>query len=368
MGLCFFTAAATFAFSATPAHAAPTSYYSYNDTILVVNDASATSTTIANYFITEFTNDIRIPVQNFLISHGLASTTNYIITTKGVPLTFNMTVCGGPTMSLDQGLALILGKYSNDIGTAGVISNNYCNPTLYNPYFYNSYANQGPFSSTKYGFYLVTRLTGYTIPDVEHMIDHSGNATTTTQGTFVLDSNPTKTGAYAYINNSIINAAAPLQAAGFNVNLDQTTTYLTYQKNVLGYYSWGSNDDYATTTNSIPHNTYVNGAIGDTAVSSSGRTFTWPPIYGQSLIADWLANGISGMAGYVSEPLTSGLSLPSILFPKYASGYTMADSFGMADNYIGWKQVVVGDPKMAIVKHLDSSLTLATPLTNSIAS
>ncbi|HQU07636.1 MAG TPA: TIGR03790 family protein, partial [Candidatus Paceibacterota bacterium] len=313
MGLCFFTAAATFAFSATPAHAAPTSYYSYNDTILVVNDASATSTTIANYFmqarglasttwatthvvhvtastaqntsITEFTNDIRIPVQNFLISHGLASTTNYIITTKGVPLTFNMTVCGGPTMSLDQGLALILGKYSNDIGTAGVISNNYCNPTLYNPYFYNSYANQGPFSSTKYGFYLVTRLTGYTIPDVEHMIDHSGNATTTTQGTFVLDSNPTKTGAYAYINNSIINAAAPLQAAGFNVNLDQTTTYLTYQKNVLGYYSWGSNDDYATTTNSIPHNTYVNGAIGDTAVSSSGRTFTWPPIYGQSLIA-----------------------------------------------------------------------------------
>ncbi|HQU08314.1 MAG TPA: TIGR03790 family protein, partial [Candidatus Paceibacterota bacterium] len=361
----------------TPAHAAPTSYYSYNDTILVVNDASATSTTIANYFmqarglasttwatthvvhlsststptaegvsLATFNTAIRTPVQNFLISHHLASTTNYIITTKGVPLTIGIA-------SVDQELGLILGKYAYDIGSGYEASNPYFN-------------QQGPFSSTKYGFYIVTRLTGYTIPQVEALINRSGNATTTNSGQFIFDTDPgygytcAQNCSYYYYNLDMEAGATSTLAKGYPTTIDYTNTYLTYQHNVLGYVSWGSNDSHAATTltgwtdakylaaatttfsiglhvqatttstsgyvaalntpaggtdfsvnkstggtivagpqtvasstwwqvayvtGAIPHNTYVNGAIGATAVSTSGRTFTWPPIYGQSLIA-----------------------------------------------------------------------------------
>ncbi len=374
-----------FLFSVPHAHA--DSYYNYNDTILVVNDASATSTTIANYFIaarsfpashvvhintpavetistTTFKTDIQTPVENFLTTNNLASSTNYIITTKGVPLDItipNVIPSGGP--SVDQALSLILGKYSSDISF---------NPSfvaLNNPYYNQS----GSFSSVTYGFYIVTRLTGYTIADVESMIDRSAISTTTTQGTFVLDTAPGKgysppsaNNGYNFVNGEMVSASSTLDAMGFNVKLDLTNTYLTYQDNVLGYYSWGSNDGNATTTNSIPYNTWINGSIGDTAVSTSGRTFNLPATYGQSLIADWLAEGMTGGAGYTSEPYTNGLSNPATLFPRYASGYNLADSFGMAFPEWNWKEVIVGDPKMVIVKHLPFDIT--APADNAIAS
>ncbi len=447
-----FTIATAFSLAPATVHAAPTSYYTYNDTVLVVNDASATSTTIANYFmqargltstwatthvvhlsastptaesisLSDFTTYIRNPIQNFLIANHIASSTNYIITTKGVPLKI------GGTASVDQEISLILGKYSSLIGN-GTGGNN--------PYD----GENEPFSSTKFGFYLVTRLTGYTIPQVEALINRSDNATTTNAGQIVLDTQPAKAGtAYDTYNVFMENAAPPLIAKGYTVNLDKTITYLTYQKNVLGYYSWGSNDGHSTTTlsgwteaqylfstatttlsvglsvqatttpghgiyprntpngsvifgleignkgtiiagpqtaggntwwqvayvtGSIPHNTYVNGAIGDTAVSSSGRSFTYPPVYGQSLVADLIKDGISGVAGYTSEPYLSAVSRPDILFDRYTSGYNLADSFFMAFHDMNWKQVVVGDPKMVIVKHLP--FYLSTPVENDITS
>ncbi len=380
-----------FFFAAPQAHAA-SSYYNYDDTILVVNDASATSTTIANYFIaarsfpsshvvhintpavedistTTFTTDIRTPVENFLTSNNLASSTNYIITTKGVPLNISGGICndfipvGCP--SVDQALSLILGKYSSKIA----FTNSTYSFALNSPYYNQS----STFSSATYGFYIVTRLTGYTIADVESMIDHSAIATTTDQGTFVLDTAPGKgysppsvNNGYNFVNGEMVSASSTLDSMGFNVKLDLTNTYLTYQNNVLGYYSWGSNDGNATTTHSIPYNTWVNGSIGDTAVSTSGRTFNLPATYGQSLIADWLAEGMTGGAGYASEPYTSGLSNPAILFPRYADGYNLADSFGMAFSEWNWKEVIVGDPKMVIVKHLPFDIT--APANNAISS
>ncbi len=373
-----------FYFSNIANAASITNYYKYNDTVLVVNDASATSTTIANYFMQarglasttwettnvvhlststptneyisrqNFTTYLRNPIQNFLISHNIASTTNYIITTKGVPLT----VTGSYHASVDQELELILGKYANYMGNSLYLVNPYLNA-------------KGKFSSIKYGFYIVTRLTAYTIPQVEHLIDHSDNATTTNSGQFVLDTVPGKgygTGGYSIINTSMVNATTSLLAKGYSVNLDMTNAYLTYQKNVLGYYSWGSNDGHATTTHSIPHNTYVNGSIGETAVSSSARTFTYPAVYGQSLIADWIANGIDGMSGYVSEPYTIALERADILFDRYTSGYTLADSFAMASPKLNWKQVIVGDPKTTIVKTIPLAFDINTPTNNSIES
>lgn len=89
-------------------------YFDYSDVLVVINDNSATSTTIGNYYVTsrgiastsvihintvtteavsrtEFTNNIRTPIENFITSRGITTSTNYIVTTKGVPLRLNDT-------------------------------------------------------------------------------------------------------------------------------------------------------------------------------------------------------------------------------------------------------------------------------------
>jgi uncharacterized protein (TIGR03790 family) len=85
-------------------------YNDYSDTLLVVNDNSTTSVAIGAYFKaarnlsdsqivhintvttedvsrTEYNNNIRDAIRSFMTAHNIASTTNYIILTKGVPIT-----------------------------------------------------------------------------------------------------------------------------------------------------------------------------------------------------------------------------------------------------------------------------------------
>ena len=96
-----------------------------------------------------------------------------------------------------------------------------------------------------------------------------------------------------------------------------------------------------------PHMDWVNGSIADTAVSTGGRSFNWGTAYGQSLIADLLEDGVSGVKGYVYEPYLTAVGLPSPYLPTYASGYNLAESHAAANRLSGWMGVVVGDPKMA---------------------
>lgn len=343
--LCFFT---------TPVRAG---YYDYSDVLLIVNDNSAISVQIGDYFKqqrnipdinvvhlhtvategvsrTEFTNNIRTPIENHLISNNLKDSINYIVTTKGVPLTVSDTA-----EAVNQELMLILGPYASSIGTGGSYA-----------YSYSPYSGKDEkFSHAKFGIYLTTRLDGYSWDDIKALIDRSNISVTADNGTFILDVDPGRDGGVYQEYNDYMRQAAPLlRAKGYNVVLDETTTFLTNQQNVLGYFSWGSNDGHDT-NNAIPGNTYVNGAIGDTLVSTSARSFNYPPSYGQSLIADLIHEGISGVSGYVSEPYTTAIAMPQILFVRYTSGYNLADSFGMATRLFQWKQVLIGDPKTVIV-------------------
>ena len=67
-----------------------------------------------------------------------------------------------------------------------------------------------------------------------------------------------------------------------------------------------------------PHMEWVNGSIADTAVSTGGRSFEWGTSYGQSLVADLLEDGVSGVKGYVYEPYLTAVGLPSTFLPTYA--------------------------------------------------
>ena len=96
-----------------------------------------------------------------------------------------------------------------------------------------------------------------------------------------------------------------------------------------------------------PHMSWVNGSIAETAVSTGGRSFTLGTTYGQSLVADLLEDGVSGVKGYVYEPYLTAVGQPSVLFSMYAQGYNFAEANAAANTYTSWMGVVVGDPKMA---------------------
>lgn len=324
------------------------SYYNYNDVILVINNNSQISKDVGYYFktqrnindsniiyintidgedinLSDFNNYIRFPIERFLISNNLTNSTNYIVTTKGIPLKI-----ADLQRSVDSELTLILGPYNNSIGV---------NTKIVNPY----YAKNETFSRDKFGIYLVTRLTGYNYTSVKNLIDRASN--TTNNGIFVFDIAP-KGGGYQIFNDEMIIAAKILEEKGCNVILDNTTKFLTDQHNVLGYVSWGSNDPEST-DHAKPHNTWVPGAIAETAVSSSGRTFD-NPSYGQSLIADLIEEGVTGAKGYVYEPYLGAMAQPDILFPRYVEGYNLAESYYMASLFVGWTDLIVGDPKTVL--------------------
>ncbi|MEK6934221.1 MAG: right-handed parallel beta-helix repeat-containing protein [Nanoarchaeota archaeon] len=110
-----------------------------------------------------------------------------------------------------------------------------------------------------------------------------------------------------------------------------------------------------------PTFSWKNGAIGTTAVSTSARSFSNTTSYGQSLIADLIYNGISGVEGFVYEPGLGAVANTAILFDRYTKGYNLGDSFYMASDNRNWMDVVVGDPKTVIVWGKNLSGIISAP-------
>ncbi|HVT13882.1 MAG TPA: TIGR03790 family protein [Fimbriimonadaceae bacterium] len=207
-----------------------------------------------------------------------------------------------------------------------------------NPYF----GAAEPFSSKKFGFHLVTRLDGYTVSDCKALVDHSLEAKPE-KGPFLLDeADNRKSGNYLPIQKGLERAAKVLTTKGFEVDFDQTKEFVAPAEPVAGYASWGSNDA-AYDLETYRKIRFKPGALCETFVSTSGRTFR-PTRGGQSLIADLIADGVTGVKGYVSEPYTFALAKPDLLFDRYTGGLNLAESFYAASQFLKWKDVVIGDP------------------------
>jgi uncharacterized protein (TIGR03790 family) len=336
----------------------------YNDVLVVINSNSSLSESIGTYFASsrniptanlarinvstdeeidsvEFAS-LRSQVENYITSHGLSNQINYIVTTKGVPLKVNRGntfSTNSPSSSVESDLSLILGSYSSNIGGNGIV---------YSPYYYQT----GHFSRATYGIYLVTRLDGYSLDEIKGLIDRGGpnRPFSLPSSKVILDEDPDWNGSLPGLNSSMASAQTILVGRGINTLLDQTTTYVTDQSNVLGYASWGSNDHYADqyTEYAKPHNTWVSGALAETYVSTDGRTFTSPATYGQSLVADLVEEGITGVKGYVYEPYSFAMATVSVLFDRYTNGYNLAESYYSASRSLSWMDVVIGDPKTTV--------------------
>ncbi len=270
----------------------------------------------------EYQTAIKKPIQRFLQERHLSRQINYIVLTKGVPLIVHQG--SRDTWSVDSLLTVMDIK-----GITGKQDN---------PYF----GADRPFSHQRYSIYLVTRLDGYTLDDVKALIQHAVEPHAES-GLFVLDVDPGRNwGGYKDINDEMIAAAHHLKLMGLPVLLDKTSHFLGGIKNIIGYYSWGSND-YHFSEKAYLSLRFLPGAIAETAVSTSARTFQ-KTSGGQSLIADLIHEGVTGVKGYVSEPYVDALCHADLLFDRYAEGYNLAESFYIASPYLHWKDVVIGDP------------------------
>ena len=177
-----------------------------------------------------YESQIERPIGDCLKKAGLVDKVLYIVTTMGVPLKVD-----GPgarqlseRASVDSELTLLYAKlkgarYSR---TGGVP----------NPFFMQ---RDAPFRHSAFPIYLVTRLAAYDLADVKAMIDRSLQARN--RGKFVIDLQSEKNDPG---NNWLRTAAMLLPAA--RVVLDETTRPLYDQTDVIGYASWGSNDDHRT--------------------------------------------------------------------------------------------------------------------------
>ena len=315
---------------------------------------------------TAFQEAIEKPLRAYLAARP---TIDFIVTTKGIPIRITDAPglgMGGKQPSLDSFIAAL--GYDKtprairvDLNDSGFTGKAYLNR------FWNS---REPFSHAKFGGYLVTRLDAYTVDEAKALTTYSLLAERMPPtGPILLDTCPafgygdpaaqpvsaiTQTGdaataaqsinelAYKEYNADMVSAAQKLQAMGLPVVLDKTDTFVGGKGDLMGYCSWGSNDAHFD-AKAYSLLRLAPGGLCETAVSTSGRTFL-PTTGGQSLIADLIQGRATGAKGYCDEPLLQAIASPTILFDRYTNGWTLAESYYAASRFVGWEDIVIGDP------------------------
>ena len=243
------------------------------------NTSTPTAETInRNQFNTYFADPFRA-----MLSEYNGTDINYLVTTKGIPLRING---GNNKASFDQEIALIGGTYDSDIDQ-------------------NWWANHGygplagkqmeEFTRDDYGFFLVTRLTGYTVDTALGLIEKANNSYGS-RGLHVLDlaTNRNNSG-YKFWNDDLYVANSTLNGTmNLPVMFDEETAFVTNVSNVIGYASWGSNDG------NWNQNFMPNGGIdtADSAYSSGARYWnvTGPSVSNGDSFS-WIRQGAKKQGG-----------------------------------------------------------------------
>jgi uncharacterized protein (TIGR03790 family) len=348
----------------------------YSDVLIVTNTNSQDSIDISNAFIlsrnitrqvnisvstsesvsfTTFNTSIRQPIETYLNANGITNV-NYIVLTKGIPIRYNSdTNCR--VGSVDSTLTIILSSYSNNI-CAG--TSTFSGRTL-NPGF----NNLTKINKTYTDIYMVSRLDGYTKVDAINLFNRSENNTfNATNGRYLYDAQPSKTGGYATWNTRIGTAHTYLnQTILVPGEFNNATTFIGNRSNISSYYSWGSNDGSGSSNSSTWNLSFNYGSYGDTAVSTSARSFLNTTTYGQSLIADLVRFNITVVKGYTNEPYLSAISYPEIVSNRIYNNFSLIESMYMGSKYINWMDIYIGDPKIINIDVRSNTIT-TSPDTN----
>lgn len=328
---------------------------------------SATNARNETITLAAYTQLIESPVRAYLAAHP---NIDFIVLTKGIPIRITGAALGSCDEQSHEPVS-IRGHPSVDSSLAALDYTNFPAATIIDITgsgavgyaFSNRYWNAAqPFSHARFGGYLVTRLDGYTAADAKALVARALEAESgPTNGKVLLDVQPafglgdkaTQPGpikstvipqesAWSEFNADMRHAHDLLVQRGIPDELDLTETFVGERSNLLGYFSWGSNDPKYS-ARAYQTLQFAHGSFSDTAVSTSARTFL-PTQGGQSLLVDLIAHGLTCGKGYVDEPLLQAIASPTIALDRYTSGYTMAESFYAASHFVGWEDVVIGDP------------------------
>jgi uncharacterized protein (TIGR03790 family) len=312
----------------------------------------------------DYVRTIESPLAEWIAKRSLHDKILYIVLTKGVPIRILGTGgIDGTVASVDSELTLL---YRRMTGTPVPLPGRPANP-----YFLADRAVSVAkrFTHLDHDIYLVTRLDGYSVDEVLKLIDRS--VAPTKAGQFVLDQRKKLLDMTAG-DKWLADAATRLKDAGAgSVTLENTRAVASTAEPVLGYYSWGSNDESNRLRGADL--TFAPGALAGMFVSTDGRTFQEPPadwtpgpskrppsMFGngsQSMAADLIREGASGVSAHVDEPYLDATIRPQILFPAYVSGFNLAEAYYLAMPYLSWRTIVIGDPLCAPFR--PSALTAA---------
>ena len=296
---------------------------------------------------------IQAPILSWLARNDAQDRIHYIVLTKGIPLRVSgSSGRNGTVASVDSELAVLYQRMVKpDLPIAGALDN---------PYFLDErpLTEAQQFSHERVPLYLVTRLDGYSTDDVMKLIDRGSHPVT--EGRVILDQ---RASWQALGNQWLKTAADRLTNAGLGARLllEATGRVVTNEPDVIGYYSWGSNDP-AIKERDLKLG-FVPGALAAMFVSYDGRTFHEPPATWQlgswekrdsyfegapqSLAGDLIRSGVTGIAAHVAEPFLDATIRPQILFPAYFRGMNLAESFYLAMPDVSWQTIVIGDPLCA---------------------
>ena len=340
-------------------------------TITIACPDSAVETKAETISFKVFKGAVEAPLGAFLARHPAI---DFIVLTKGIPIRLADVPQGrspGP-LALDSYLASLQYENLPDAVRVDVTDPSYSSAFHGMAWANRFWDSRQRFSHARFGGYLVTRLDGYTEADAKALTTRSLAAEeamrsrTSSPAKFLLDVCPgygfeenskvphsilpvPPTTAVKIIKeskfsefNSDLRWAAEILSGRVPVELDVTDRFIGNLPALAGYVSWGSNDQKFDNT-AYRSLTFAPGALCETAVSTSARTFL-PTKGGQSLIVDLIEQGTTGAKGYTDEPLLQAVASPSILFERYTRGWTLAESYYAASRLVGWQDIVIGDP------------------------
>lgn len=270
------------------------SYINYSDVGVLINNQSDVSRTIGYAFVAarnisqnriflfdnestptgetinpdQFDDYFAEPLRNMIADRNLTTELNYLVTTKGIPLRINGP--GNGRASFDSEIGLINGAYNS------TIHQNWWASHSYGP---GANEEMKEFSRQEEGFYLVTRLTGYTVDTALGLIDKANNSFGQ-RGLGVLDLATNRNGSgYKWWNDMLYVANTTLNGTmGLPVHFNQNSTFVTNQSDVMFYASWGSNDG-SWNSNWLPNSGFD---TQDSAWVSDSRYWDYdlPPLVG----------------------------------------------------------------------------------------
>jgi hypothetical protein len=146
------------------------------------------------------------------------------------------------------------------------------------------------------------------------------------------------------------------------VRHDVQNLFVSDAPNLVAYGSWGSNDGndagppyYGLIDGRLYPGHFLPQSVAVDIVSTNARSFVEPTGYGQSLAADLVRLGATGVAGNVFEPLLGGVARMDVLLRHYFVGVPAIEAYYRSVPYLSWMNVWIGDPLMRFGLPLQAS-------------